>query len=758
MIQMGCKENHDLPQMGKSSLEKVISSMTLEEKVALVVGTGLKFNNVPANNSGFKIPNQPVPGSLAEKSKIYVSGAVGRTLEIPRLGVTTLEMVDGPAGVSFGSRTTAYPIGMNLSSTWDQNLVYEVGQCMGNEVLEYGFDILLAPAMNIIRNPLTGRNFEYYSEDPLLSGKIGAAMVNGIQSQGVGTSVKHFVANNQETNRTTVDAIISERALREIYLKGFEIAVKESNPWTIMASYNSVNGTLATENYELLTKVVREDWGYQGMIMSDWEAGVDPVAQMKAGLNVIMPGPYQETVLYQSIKEGQLSEENLDENIKWILKTALKSPKYKQYKYSNSPDLEHNIRVARKAGAEGIVMLQNENNTLPITNKNDKIALFGNGSYVTIVGGAGSGFVMHPGSTVNIIDGLINAGCSIEENLKQTYTSYITENTPEQNRMQAIRGRIRRAAEMPVDMSLADKISNEAEVGVITIRRVSQESADLDVNKDFVLSETEKNNIKTITTAFHKKGKKVIVVMNVGAIMETASWKKWPDAILLGFQPGQEAGNAIADVITGKVNPSGKLTCTFPVDYNDVPSAKDFPGTPKDNPQQVMYEDDIYVGYRYFNTFGVKPSFPFGYGLSYTKFEYSDLALSSNVFEDSINVSVTITNTGKISGKEVVQLYISAPESVLKKPIEELKGFAKTRLIEPGESQTLIFKIDLECLKSYHPDQSSWIADAGKYIIKIGASSADIKLTKEFKLNNKIIVERVNKVLEQKLPLNTLIQ
>ncbi len=756
-MNFGCTKKQDLPLLGKSSMDKVISAMTLDEKVALVVGTGLKFNNIPASNGEFKIPNQPIPGSLAAKSKIYVSGAVGRTLEIPRLGVNTLEMVDGPAGVSFGSRTTAYPIGMNLASTWDKDLVYKVGQCMGNEVSEYGFDMLLAPAMNIIRNPLTGRNFEYYSEDPFLSGKIGAAMVKGIQSQGVGTSVKHLVANNQETNRMTVDAVISERALREIYLRGFEIAVKESKPWTLMASYNSVNGSLATENYDLLTKIVREDWGYEGMIMSDWEAGKDPVAQMKAGLNVIMPGPYQDSVLYKAVKDGQLSEQVLDNNIEWILKTVLKSPKYKHYDYSNKPDLESNTRIARQAGAEGIVMLKNENNVLPVTNKNDNIALFGNGSYVTVTGGAGSGFVMHAGPSVNIIDGLLNAGCSVNEKLKRVYSKYIKDNTPEQNKLQAVRGRIKRAPEMSVDKTLAENISKRADVAVITIRRVSQESADLNEEIDFKLSDTEKNNIEIITKAFHNKGKKVIVVMNVGAIMETASWKDEPDAILLGFQPGQEAGDAIADVITGKVNPSGKLACTLPVDYNDIPSAENFPGTPKDNPQQVIYDDGIYVGYRYFNSFNVKTSFPFGFGLSYTDFDYSDLTLSSPEFSDSIMVNVKITNVGKTAGKEVVQLYVSAPKNELKKPAEELKGFAKTRLLKSGDSQVLNFKIDSKALESFNSKRSAWIADAGAYIVEIGASSEDIKLTKSFCLKDEI-VEPVTKALLPKQSIESCIK
>lgn len=748
---------NSLPQLGKAPISEVIAAMSLEEKVALVVGTGLKFGNLPNNNNvAFKIPNQPIPGSLAAKSKIYVVGAVGRTLEIPRLGVPTMEVCDGPAGVNLGSRATAYPVATALASTWDKEIVYEIGQCMGNETSEYGLDLLLTPGMNIQRNPLCGRNFEYYSEDPLLSGKISAAMVNGIQSQGVGTSIKHFVANNQETNRISVDAIVSQRALREIYLKGFEISVKDANPWTVMASYNSVNGLLASENYDLLTTILRKDWGYQGMIMSDWEAGKDPVAQMKAGLDLIMPGPYQDTVIIQAVKAGRLSEEVLDQNIVWILKTALKSPKFKQYTYSKKPDLERNAQMARKAAAEGMVLLKNENSALPLNDQKHRIALFGNGSYETIVGGSGSGYVMGAGSTVNIIDGFKKADFKVSEPLQQIYSSYLKENTPTQIMREAIRGRKKRAPEMEVNKRLAEHMSVESDCAIITISRISGEATDRSIDNDFKLSEIEKNNLTNITNAFHAKGKKVVVVMNIGGVVETASWKNLPDAILIAWQPGQEAGNAVTDVISGKVNPSGKLTATFPVKYEDVPSAKNFPGTPTDNPKQVAYEEGIYVGYRYYSTFNVKTSFPFGFGLSYTNFKYSNLKLSSTEFKDSVNVNVTLTNTGKIAGKEVVQLYLGAPSKELDKPLEELKGFAKTKLLQPNESVTLSFTLKPDELVSFNTNQSAWIADNGKYIVKIGASSENIKLMKSFSLSNEILVKKVNNALAPQVAINEL--
>lgn len=760
-----CQSINSSPQLGKAPLKEVIAAMTLEEKAALVVGTGLKMGNPPppmgnsGNNNiptGFKIPNQPIPGSLAAQSKIYVQGAVGRTLEIPRLGVSTIEVCDGPAGVNLGSPSTAYPIATSLASTWDRELVYEIGRCMGNESLEYGLDLLLAPAMNIHRNPLTGRNFEYYSEDPFLSGKIGAAMVDGIQSQGVGTSVKHFAANNQEANRIEVDAIVSERALREMYLRGFEITVKESDPWTLMAAYNSVNGALATENYDLLTTIARNDWGYHGLILSDWEAGKDPVAQMKAGMNLIMPGPYQDTVIVQAVKEGKLSEKVLDQNIEWILKTALKTQKFKKYEFSKKPDLEKNAEIARKAAADGMVLLKNENNTLPIIDKTRKIAVFGNGSYETVVGGSGSGFVMRAGPTVNIIDGFVKADLKTSESLNETYSRFIKENTPKQNMLDAIRGRKNRAPEMEVSFVLAEKMAEECDYAVITITRTSGETADRKLVNDFNLSEIEKSNLKIIGDAFHSKNKKVVVLMNIGGVVETASWKSIPDAILIAWQPGQVAGNAVADVVTGKVNPSGKLTATFPVKYEDEPSAKNFPGTPVEKPKTVVYEEGIYVGYRYYTSFNVKTSYPFGFGLSYTSFKYDNLKLSSSNFKDSVNVEVTITNTGKAAGKEVVQLYISAPGKVLEKPMEELKGFAKTKLLQPDESQTIQFKVDAKNLASFDSEKSAWMAEKGKYTVKVGASSEDIKLEKSFSLKNELLVEKVSKALVPKIVINEL--
>jgi len=376
-----------LPQLGKDPIHEVIKAMTLEEKASLVVGAGLNIPPDVVKLLGAEMKrNIAQPGSLASNTKNPVQPAAGNTIEIPRLGIPCLVVNDGPAGLRMlggNYKCTAFPIGTLLASSWDKDLVFKTGQAYGNDVLEYGVDILLAPGMNIQRNPLCGRNFEYYSEDPLVSGTIAAAMVNGIQSQGVGTSIKHFAVNNQETNRESVNTIVSERALREIYLEGFRIAVQESHPWTVMSSYNLLNGQYTSEKYDLLTKVLRNDWGFKGMVMSDWNAGKDAVAQMKAGNDLIMPGPYQVGSIIQAVKDGRLDEKILDLNVENILNTILITPRFKQYKYSNNPNVAANAEMSRKAATDGMILLKNNDNVLPLSKEIKNVALFGNASYET---------------------------------------------------------------------------------------------------------------------------------------------------------------------------------------------------------------------------------------------------------------------------------------------------------------------------------------------------------------------------------------
>ena len=740
-------------------IDAIIKQMTNEEKASLLIGIGMP---------GFTENFQTVGNSVKNK----VPGAAGGTLALERFGIPSVIVADGPAGLRINatrendSKTyyaTAFPVGTSLASTWNTDLIKQVGKAMGNEVKEYGVDVLLAPALNIHRNPLCGRNFEYYSEDPLISGKIAAAYVNGIQENGVGTSIKHFAANNQETNRLTIDEQISERAMREIYLKNFEIAVKESQPWTVMSSYNKINGVYTSASKDLLTTILRDEWGYKGLVMTDWFGGFegfeaimkkqssDVVAQMNAGNDLLMPGlSIQKKELVDALNSGKLSQEVANKNVKRILELAFKSPVFTDYKYSNQPNLTQNSQVARNAASEGMVLLKNDNNALPFSSKNEVVSVFGVTSYDFITGGTGSGSVNNK-HTVSLLEGLNNAGFKIDQELTNLYVPF-TEKAAfaerERRKSQGILALPQRLPEMEMTEDFINKQAENSAIAFLTLGRNSGENGDRVVDNDFNLGKDEIVLIDKFSKAFHAKGKKVVVILNIGGVIETASWKDKVDAILLAWQPGQEGGNSVADVLAGKVNPSGKLTMTFPMKYEDIPSAKNWLGTPAENPKEVTYEEGIYVGYRYFNTFKVKPSYEFGFGKSYTDFSYSDLKLSNSTFKNNLKVTVKITNTGKVLGKEIVELYLSAPQKLVDKPNAELKAFAKTKELKPGESEIVTMELKPENLASFVTAQSSWIAEAGTYKISIGASSLDVKQSAEFQLNKDIIVKKVQPVFK----------
>jgi beta-glucosidase len=728
------------PKLGKSSLEDVIAAMTLEEKAHLVIGTGM---------AGFTGDS-----AVIGETKALVPGAAGTTYPIERLGIPAVVLADGPAGLRINPKRegdsatyycTHFPIGTLLASTWNQELVESVGKAIGNEVLEYGADVLLAPALNTHRNPLCGRNFEYYSEDPVVSGKIAAAYVNGVQSNGVGTSIKHFAVNNQETNRMANDARVSPRALREIYLKGFEIAVKESQPWTVMSSYNYLNGTYTSENKELLSTLLRDEWGFKGMVMTDWFGGKDAVAQMIAGNDMLQPGQdKQYEAIVKGVKEGKLDEAVLNRNVKRILEMILRTPRFKGYEFSNKPDLKAHAAITRQSATEGMVLLKNEKEALPFTSQVKNIALFGCTSYDFIAGGTGSGNV-NRAYTVSLLDGLTRAGYQVNENLKSQYEQHIISenkrNEPkEKNQMSAFLPKPR-PTEMVPSKALLKEMAAGSDVALITIGRTSGEFLDRTV-ADFNLTKEEFSLIQSITNEFHSAGKKVVVVLNIGGVIETSTWKNLPDAILCAWQAGQEGGNSVVDVLSGKVSPSGKLTMTFPVKFEDAASSKNFPTegamgdmdfmSPKKKTNKPLwdytnYEEDIYVGYRYFDTFGKQVSYPFGYGLSYTSFSYENPRIKED--KDKYVITVTVKNTGKYSGKEVVQLYASAPDRMhANKPEKELKAFMKTKNLKPGESATVVLTVGTSELASFDEQSSSWIVTPGVYQFQIASSSRDIKM------------------------------
>lgn len=760
-----------VPQLGKASVDQVVAAMTLDEKVKLLVGTGM---------AGFTGENAVVgeTGSL-------VPGAAGTTYPIPRLGIPAIVLADGPAGLRIQPirkgddntyYCTAFPVGSLLASTWNTELVELVGQAMGNEVLEYGADILLAPALNIHRNPLCGRNFEYYSEDPVLSGKMAAAMTKGVQSNGVGVSLKHYAANNQETNRMGNDSRLTPRALREIYLKGFEIAVKESAPWTIMSSYNLINGQYASESRDLQTTILRDEWGFTGTVMTDWFGGKDASAQVYAGNDLLMPGsPKQIRDIVEAVQNGTLAEADVNTNVKRILELVLKSPRFKGYNYSNKPDLKAHAAVTRQSAAEGMVLLKNNNSTLPLASSVKKIAAYGITSYDFIAGGTGSGDV-NEAYTVSLVEGLEKAGYILDIGLMVSYEKYIQEenakNAPDPNdKMAAFMPKSRPGEFIPNTTELNKQATN-ADVALITIGRTSGEFLDRKIAGDFELTKEEQNLITAVSKVFRSKGKKTIVILNIGGVIETASWKEIPDAILLAWQAGQEGGNSVADVLSGKVSPSGKLTMTFPVNYTDAASSTNFPiNYPTSNQSDLMkgrddsekewvrnidytvYQEDIYVGYRYFNTFNKAVSYPFGYGLSYTSFEYGHAKV--NKADGAFTVTVEVKNTGNAIGKEVVQLYVSAPASPLGKPSLELKAFAKTKELKRGEVQTLTMPVAIADLASYDANRSAWVTDKGTYKLSIGSSLENIKATLEVAITE-VEEWKTNDVLKPQEPIAVL--
>lgn len=754
--------------------------MTLEQKAQLVIGTGMVFDLPEGVDAPFEDPLKAIDDTIytqmVHQIRQYLPGAAGFTTQFPKLNITSQVLADGPAGLRISPKRkgtnktfycTAFPIATLLASSWDTHLAEEVGKAMGNEVLEYGADILLAPALNIQRDPLCGRNFEYYSEDPLVSGKMASAMVKGVQSNGVGTSIKHYAANNQETKRLSVNTIVSERALREIYLRGFEIAVKESQPWTVMSAYNKINGEYASESHALLTKILRNDWDFKGYVMTDWGAGSNLVGQMEAGNDLIMPGqPNQFHEIIKAVKEGRLEEKVLNLNIARILSVMTKTPRYNKYKPSLNPNLRANAKTTHRAASDGMVLLENKNNALPLSaSKMKNVAAFGNSSYQFISGGTGSGDV-NEAYTISLIEGLENGGFTVNKELEQIYQTFIKEMRakagPPKNWLTALMGGEEPIDEMEVTQHLAEDMAGKTDVALITIGRNSGEGGDREaIPGDFYLTETEKQLIKNVSEAFRSQGKKTIVILNIGGVIETFSWRNLPDAVLLAWQPGQEAGNPVVDILSGKANPSGKLAVTFPVAYNETPTSSRFPGHrtegSSDNeadlsgfsnmqrvPWEVIYEEDIFVGYRYYNTFKVEDAYEFGYGLSYTNFDYKNLNLSSDIFQDKITVSVDIKNTGEVPGREVVQVYLKAPEGKLPKPEMELINFGKTRLLSPGESETLTFNVLPRDLSSFDEESSSWLAEAGNYKIRVAASSKKVKTEKTFTLTNNLLTETVS--------------
>lgn len=668
-------------KLNANNIDEVIGEMTLEEKVHMVIGCGMSMGD------GAKFP-----------------GTAGRTYDIPRLGIPSVYLADGPHRLAmsvkrdFDSRfyyATEFPSGTTVAATFDPNAAYQVGAALGEEVKDYGMDVLLAPGANLMRNALCGRNHEYYSEDPVVTGKMAAGYIKGVQSQGVGTCLKHFAVNNQETNRNNNDSRVAQRPLRELYLKGFEIAVKESQPWSIMTSYNKVNGKYTCEDIDLTENILRDEWGFKGVVMSDWNAGTDAVTSMKAGNDMLQPGQERQyKAILEAVQNGTLDEAILNRNVKRILELVVKCHTFENYKYANETDLKAHAIIDRTIGAEGIVLLDNRS-ALPLTANVKTIALYGTTSYDMVPAGMGFGSTGVGYYCVSLVEGMRNAGYTVDADLIKKYKKHLFD---EQKRLYP-NGKppfsltpLKRAEEfVPTSDELSAQVKNN-DVAIITLGRTSGEASDRRV-EEFYLKENESALIKQVAEAYRAAGKKVIVILNICSPVETASWKNMVDAVICAFQPGQEVGNCVADVLTGKVNPSGHLPMTFAIKYGDAPSDSNFPydyefkmpsfamgsgmnfesKEKEEKPKEAVrnvdftdYEEGIYVGYRYFETFDKEVSYPFGHGLSYTTFSFE--IVSSDINGDNCEMKVAVKNTGNCAGKESVQVYVKAPAGGLEKP------------------------------------------------------------------------------------------
>lgn len=759
-----------------STVDRTLKQLTLEQKARLLVGVG---------------------GCESELSH-YTPGAAGWTYEIKELGIPSINLADGPVGLRINpqpwqesvvrydenglpvaaeyvasestgaenqdapSYCTAFPSTTALAATWNPAMARLQGEVMGDEARCYGVDVILSPGVNIMRNPLCGRNFEYYSEDPLLTGVLASQFIQGIQSKGIGTSLKHFIANNQQTGKKVNDARMSRRALREIYARPFEIAVKEAKPWSVMGSYNKIGGEFTQTNTELMRTLLRDEWGYDGMGVTDWTVWRPAAGLLNAGCQLIMPGNEERVQeIIEAVRSGAVSEATLDDCVREMLNLVAKSISAKGWT-KTYPDLAAHAAISRELAGESMVLLKNNDNTLPIA-PGAKIALFGTCAYKSIGGGTGSSNV-NKSHITDIDRGLAAAGFKIDSSLAAVYRHYIAAKEAVMDNHAGIpdwqRISYHRTVIPEMDINGASTLlNNQAEdndIAVVVIGRKSGETSDRYVYGDYTLTPAEASLIREVARAFHAKGKRIAVVLNVCGAMDIASWSNDADAILMAWFPGQECGDAVADVLSGKVNPSGRLPMTLPINYEDNPSSRNYPYLGQEGGRNVdftEYQEDIWVGYRYFDANGKAVAYPFGYGLSYTDFDYSTPQISRK--NGKTTIKVTVSNKGKRPGKEVVPVFVSAPKSELIKPVAELRGFAKTGLLAPGESETVTIIVPDDDLASFDESRSAWVTDAGTYTAHIGGCPGNYRLDATFKVP-KAKVRKVNDILAPVRPVNTI--
>lgn len=653
--------------------------------------------------------------TLEEKAALCTGATAWTTTPVERLGVPEMFVSDGPHGVRrvpdanalAGSSlpATCFPTASSLASTWNLDLLRVLGQALADECIALNVNVLLGPGNNMKRTPACGRNFEYFSEDPYLSGEMAASLINGIQSKGVGTSLKHFAANNQEFKRLSISAEVDERTLREIYLPAFETAVRKAQPWTVMCAYNKLNGTYCSEHHELLVDILRNEWGFEGLVVSDWGAVHDRVAALKGGVDLEMPGPQERRVkaVVEAIRTGNLDEALLNESVRRILRIVFKAaetPKGGEF------DAAAHHALARAIAAEGIVLLKNDG-TLPLKNV-QQIAVIGRAAKEPHFQGGGSSHIN--ATQIDIpFDELRQAAGETELTYAEGYAADDSS--------------------QPALIDEAVVAARAAQVALLYVALPSFKESEGYDRADLDLTVQQVNLIKAVTQVQPK----TVVILNNGSALAMSGWLGGTAAVIEAWMMGQAGGGAIVDVLFGKVNPSGKLAETFPLKLAHTPAFTNYPG----GNGQVRYGEGIFIGYRYYDAKEIPVLFPFGYGLSYTTFAYSNPVVSASTFKDvdGLTVRVNVTNTGSVAGKEVVQVYVHDHKSNLVRPPKELKGFAKIEL-QPGETKTVAIHLDCRAFAYYHPAYKQWIAESGEFDILIGASSADIRCTKTVTLQS----------------------
>lgn len=644
--------------------------------------------------------------TLEEKAALVTGASNWTTTPVERLGIPEMVVSDGPHGVrrvedvtTIAHKSlpaTCFPTASCTASTWDVALIKKMGEALAEECIALNVDVLLGPGVNMKRSPLGGRNFEYFSEDPFLAGEMAVKFINGVQSKGVGTSLKHYAANNQEFQRFCINAEVDERTLREIYLTAFEKAVKEAKPYTVMCAYNKVNGDYASENYHLLTEILKNEWGFEGLVVSDWGAVHDRVKSLKAGLDWEMPGPQAQRTqkVIEAVRSGELDEKVLDESVRRILRIvylAKETPKKGKF------DIDAHHELARQIATEGMVLLKN-NGLLPLKGP-EHIAVIGRSAEAAHFQGGGSSHINPTKVSVPFNELKAQAGSA-----EITYAEgYPTDNTFNQ---------------AMIDKAVS--LAKSADVALLYIALPSYKESEGYDRTDLDLTEQQVALIKAVSA----NQPNTVVVLNNGAPVVMGDWIDGVAAVLEGWMMGQAGGVSIADVLFGRVNPSGKLAETFPAKLEDTPAFINWPG----GAGKVSYGEGLFIGYRYYDAKKVPVLFPFGYGLSYTTFAYSNAKVSKKSFKDTdgITVSVDVTNTGKMAGKEIVQLYVHDQKPKLVRPEKELKGFTKVEL-KPGETKTVTIKLDFRSFAYYHPLYSQWITEDGDFDLLIAASATDIR-------------------------------